>query len=134
MISSTRTIILSILVGLALLFPGFIQKAEAKSRKKAYGFKGLKQKVKRNLKKAVKKTRRSVVKSGCAITNKLADNALKAKKRITGKKNKKTFVSGHYKKGNKHHTKGHTRRITRKKRPSSGGSSGSSGSPLPPAF
>jgi len=68
------------------------------------------------------------------------DGAVKAKSKLTGKKAKKTWVKGHYKKGSKSHTKGHFRKVGKKggKKSSSSSSNGSSapavsGQPLPPA-
>lgn len=103
-------------------------------------FKKAARKMKRNIKKACKKTKRSFVKAGSAVTNKIMDGAVKAKSKLTGKKAKKTWVKGHYKKGSKSHTKGHFRKVGKKggKKSSSSSSSGSSapavsGQPLPPA-
>lgn len=103
-------------------------------------FKKAARKMKRNIKKACKKTKRSFVKAGSAVTNKIMDGAVKAKSKLTGKKAKKTWVKGHYKKGSKSHTKGHFRKVGKKggKKSSSSTSSGSSapavsGQPLPPA-
>lgn len=96
-------------------------------------------KIKRNIKKSCKKTRRSFVKAGASVTNKIMDGAVKAKSKITGKKAKNTWVKGHYKKGNKHHTKGHFRKVSKKggKKSSSSGTSYSApaagGQPLPPS-
>lgn len=103
-------------------------------------FKKAARKMKRNIKKACKKTKRAFVKAGSAVTNKIMDGAVKAKSKLTGKKAKKTWVKGHYKKGSKSHTKGHFRKVGKKggKKSSSSSSSGSSapavsGQPLPPA-
>lgn len=103
-------------------------------------FKKTSSKIKRNIKKACKKTKRAFVKAGSAVTNKVMDGAVKAKAKITGKKAKKTWVKGHYKKGSKSHTKGHFRKVSKKggKKASSSSSSSSSsgvvsGQPLPPA-
>ncbi len=67
-------------------------------------------KVKRNIKKTVKKTKRAVVKTAASAQNAVVDSAVKAKSAITGNKAKKTFVKGHYKKGNKTLTNGHFRK------------------------
>jgi hypothetical protein len=132
MIRSTRTAIVSLLVALALLLPGFTKPAEAarKSKKKVGCVTKMVRTVKRKVKKAAKKVRRAVVKTSCKITNKVMDAGVKAKAKITGKKPKKTYVCGHYKKGNKRHTKGHFRRIKKTKRAGSS-SSGSFNAPAP---
>lgn len=70
--------------------------------------------VKRKVKKAVKKTKRAIVKTGANAQNAVVDSAVKAKAKITGKKAKKTFVKGHYKKGNKTLTNGHFRTVSKK--------------------
>lgn len=63
--------------------------------------------IKRKVKKTVKKTKRAIVKTGAAAQNAVMDSAVKAKSAVTGKKAKKTFVKGHYKKGTKTLTNGH---------------------------
>ncbi len=94
-------------------------------------------KIKRNIKKTTKKTKRAVVKSGASVTNKIMDGAVKAKSKVTGKKASKTWVKGHYKKGNNKHTKGHFRTVKKggkkstSSRPSRPGSGAVSGQPLP---
>jgi len=70
--------------------------------------------IKRNVKKTVKKTKRAIVKTGANAQNAVVDSAVKAKSAITGKKAKKTFVKGHYKKGNKTLTNGHLRTVSTK--------------------
>lgn len=85
------------------------------AKKKTCAITKITRKIKRNVKKTVKKTKRAVVKTGASIQNAVADSAVNAKKAITGKKNK-TFVKGHYKKGQKTLTNGHFRKVSSKKR------------------
>lgn len=109
----------------------------AKKKSNQSFFKKATRKMKRNIKKSCKKTKRSFVKAGSAVTNKIMDGSVKAKSKITGKKAKKTWVKGHYKKGNKSHTKGHFRKVSKKGGKKSSGSANSaptvSGQPLPPS-
>ncbi len=109
----------------------------AKKKSSQSFFKKASNKMKRNIKKACKKTKRAFVKAGSAVTNKIMDGAVNAKSKLTGKKAKKTWVKGHYKKGAKSHTKGHFRKVSKKGGKKSSGSSSSapavSGQPLPPA-
>ena len=128
-----------ILAVLLLTFAMFLTTGEntevfAKSKKTSWAKKSS-CKIKRNIKKAAKKTRRAFVKAGANVTNAIMDSAVKAKSKITRKKAKKTWVKGHYKKGNKKHTKGHFRKVSKKSKRSSGSSSSGamSGQPLPPA-
>jgi hypothetical protein len=72
--------------------------------------------IKRNVKKTVRKTKRAIVKTGAGIQNAVADTAVSAKSKITGKKAKSTFVKGHYKKGNKTLTNGHFRATGKSKK------------------
>ena len=133
---------------------GGIRKAEAKGthHKKVGFFTKMKRMVKRKIKWVCKKVRRGIVNAGSRVQNKIMDTGVKIKSRITGKKPKRVWVRGHYSKGNRHHTKGHFRRVHRKGKPvSSGGGSNpgqgggapapapstpptsiSGGSPLPP--
>ncbi len=123
------------------VFAGENNEVEAARKKGSQSFfKKTSNKIKRNIKKACKKTKRAVVKAGSAVTNKIMDGAVKAKSKITGKKAKKTWVKGHYKKGSKSHTKGHFRKVSKKGGKKSGSSAASSsssgvvsGQPLPPA-
>lgn len=108
------------------------------AKKKTSFFKKVARKIKRNIKKTCKKTKRAFVKAGSAVTNKVMDSAVKAKAKITGKKAKKVWVKGHYKKGNKGHTNGHFRTVKRKSGKKSSATAVStgtaiSGQPLPPA-
>ena len=73
-----------------------------------------KNRVKRKVKKTVKKVKRTTVKAGCAVTNKVMDTAVKARNKVACKHNQKTWVKGHYKKGNNHHTSGHLRKVSKK--------------------
>jgi len=73
------------------------------------------QTIKRTVKKNVKKTKRAVVKTGANVQNAVVDSAVNAKAKVTGKKPAKTFVKGHYKKGNKTLTNGHFRTVSKKK-------------------
>jgi len=84
------------------------------AKKQTSCIKQMTSKVKRVVKKTVKKTKRAVVKTGAAVQNAVADTAVKAKAKITGKKPAKTFVKGHYKKGNKTLTNGHFRTVSKK--------------------
>ncbi len=120
-------------------FAGENQAEAAKKKCKQSFFKKATSKIKRNIKKACKKTKRAVVKSGSAVTNKIMDGAVKAKAKITGKKAKKTWVKGHYKKGSKSHTKGHFRKVGKKggnkpsTAPANTGTTAVTGQPLPPS-
>lgn len=123
------------------VFAGENNEVEAARKKSSQSFfKKASNKIKRNIKKTCKKTKRAVVKAGSAVTNKIMDGAVKAKSKITGKKAKKTWVKGHYKKGSKSHTKGHFRKVgksggkksTSSSRPSNSGIA-VGGQPLPPA-
>jgi len=115
-----------------LFVPGAAQMVEAK--KKTCFITRLKRKIKRKVKAAVKKTRRGIYKVGAGATNAVIDGAMKAKVCITGKKNKYTWVKGHYSTGNKHSTKGHFRKISHKKGSSnSGGQTGGTTDPAPTA-
>ena len=103
----------------ALVFGGgeTTQAEAGKCHKKKIGFfTRVKRTIKRKIKRVCKKVRRSIYKAGAAVTNKVMDSAVKAKSRITGKKPKYVWVKGHYKKGNKHHTKGHWMRVKRHKK------------------
>ncbi|MBF0410177.1 MAG: hypothetical protein HQM10_22725 [Candidatus Riflebacteria bacterium] len=115
---------------------GEIKPAEAKKRHKKVGiFTRMSRAVKRSVKRTCKKVRRGVVNAGCSIQNGIMDSGVKFKSAITGKKPKRTWVKGHYKKGNKHHTSGHFRRVKRHKggKKSSGGSDMSSYAPMAPS-
>jgi hypothetical protein len=91
-------------------FSGENSEIEAAKKKSSQSFfKKASSKIKRNIKKACKKTKKAVVNAGSSVTNKIMDGAVSAKSKITGKKAKKTWVKGHYKKGSKSHTKGHFR-------------------------
>ncbi len=87
--------------------------AEAKCKKKVGFFKRCVRKIKRTIKRICKKTKRAIVRTGAAIQNKVMDSAVKAKACITGKKPKRVWVKGHYKKGQKTLTNGHFRRVKR---------------------
>jgi len=106
----------------------------AKKAKKTSWVKKVTRTAKRKVKKTVKKTRRAIVKTGCAASNKVMDGAVKAKSKITCKKAKKTFVKGHYKKGNKKHTKGHMRKISKKAKKPASSAPSAGGESLPQAF
>jgi hypothetical protein len=122
---------LAAVLGLILVFGGFLpgtspEVEAAKSKKKVGFFTRVNRKVKRKVKRTVKKTKRAIVNSGYAVQDKIADAGVKAKATVTGKKPKRTHVRGHYKKGNKHSTNGHMRKVTRKKRPTGGSAGGAS--------
>lgn len=125
MLARSGNVFLSILMALCLFIPASAPKVEAK--KKTSFITRLKRKIKRKVKAAVKKTRRGIYKVGAGMTNAVVDGAMKAKVCITGKKNKYTWVKGHYKTGNQHHTSGHFRKISRKKKSSAGSSGGDTG-------
>ena len=80
------------------------------AKKKVSCLKKITRTIKRKVKKTVKKTKRAIVKTGANVQNALADSAINAKNKITGKK-KSTFVKGHYKKGQKTLTNGHLRNV-----------------------
>lgn len=127
-----------ILTVLLLTFTMFLTAGEnqptfAKKSKKTSWSTKVARKIKRSIKKTARKTKRAFVKAGCEVTNAVMDSAIKIKSKITGKKPKKTWVKGHYKKGNKRHTKGHFRKIRKKGKKSSGysGVTATSGQPLP---
>lgn len=129
---------ISKIAGVALLALGLFlgggentsAEAKGKCHKKKVGFfKRCARKVKRTIKRVCKKTKRAVVLTGAAIQNKVMDSAVKAKSVITGKKPKRVWVKGHYKKGQKTLTNGHFRRVKRGgKKPAHSG-----GGVLPPA-
>ncbi|NLI76270.1 MAG: hypothetical protein GX442_07505 [Candidatus Riflebacteria bacterium] len=147
-----------ILLSLGLFFAGGeLRKAEAGKgghhhHKKVGFFKKMGRKIKRKIKRVCKKIRRGIVKAGCRVQNKIMDTGVKIKSKITGKRPKRVWVCGHYKKGNKHHTSGHWRRNRKHGKPGAGGGSNpgqggmgqapapapvpptsiSGGSPLPP--
>ena len=121
MLKTTSKIVLTALIALGLVLPAFTPKAEAKGKRHKVGFSTrVVRHAKRDIKRNVKKARRAVVKTGHSITNAVADTAAKAKVAVSGKKAKSTWVKGHYKKGNKHSTKGHWARINRSKKPAGG--------------
>lgn len=113
MLKTTAKVLFGALIAIGLLIPSTADQAEARSKKKAGFFTRVKRAVKHKVKMTAKKTRRAVVKAGCAVSNGVMDSAVKAKKAITGKKAKKVWVKGHYKTGNKKHTKGHFARAKR---------------------
>ncbi len=130
---------------LAIVFGLFFSCGEnsevSAAKKKSSFLKKAASKIKRNVKKTCKKTKRAIVNAGSAVTNKVMDGAVKAKSKITGKKAKKVWVKGHYSKGSKSHTKGHFRTVSKKggkKTSSTGSAAGNSGNatsgqPLPPS-
>lgn len=126
MLKTTAKVIFGALIAIGLLIPSTADQAEAKSKKKVGFFTRVKRAVKHKVKMTAKKTRRAVVKAGCAVTNGVMDSAVKAKKAVTGKKAKKVWVKGHYKTHNKKHTQGHFRRVNRSHKPS-----GSASTPAP---
>ncbi|MBF0500937.1 MAG: hypothetical protein HQM09_12440 [Candidatus Riflebacteria bacterium] len=111
MIRTVSKIALGVMIAAGLLMPAVVTKAEAKGKKKVGVFTRIQRHVKRDCKRVVKKTRRAVVNAGCSVENGVMDSAMKAKSTITGKKNKSTWVKGHYATGNKKHTEGHFRRV-----------------------
>ncbi|MBF0547034.1 MAG: hypothetical protein HQM08_21515 [Candidatus Riflebacteria bacterium] len=114
------TLMLAVIAFITLF--GEFRSAEAKGRHKKVGiFTRISRTVKRNFNRTCKKVHRGIVNAGCSVTNKVMDGAVNVKTALTGKK-KYTWVEGHYKKGNKHHTSGHFRRIIRHKK--SGGTPG----------
>ncbi len=120
MMSKVAKILVCVLVGLGLFMPSANKPADAKSRKKVGFFTRVKRAIKRKVKRTIKKTRRAIVRSGCAVQNKIMDGAVNAKRAITGKRPKQVWVKGHYKKGNKHHTSGHFRYNRKRSKPSAG--------------
>lgn len=128
---------LAVLFALFGLFLTSGETTEASAAKKKTSFFAS---ASKKFKRACKKTKKACVKAGSAVTNKIMDGAVKAKSKITGKKPKKVWVKGHYKKGSKSHTKGHFRKVSKKGgKKASSSSSGStstgtavSGQPLPP--
>ncbi len=133
-----KTLAVLVLV-FGLFLTGGENSAVSAAKKKTSAFEKAAKKMKRNLKKACKKTGRAFVNAGSAVTNKVMDGAVKAKTKITGKKAKKVWVKGHYKKGSKSHTKGHFRTVKKGGKSSSSSSSAGnngtavSGQPLPPS-
>lgn len=144
MISRSKLLAVALLALGVLFGGGEADKAEAKGHhhKKVGFFTRVKRAVKHKIKMKAKKVRRAFVRTGCAIKNGIMDSAVKAKSKITGKKPKRVWVKGHYKTHNKHHTKGHWRRVKRGHKPSGGCSNQggatqapapiSGGQPLPP--
>lgn len=121
-----------ILLSLGLFFAGGeLRQAEAGKgghhHKKVGFFKKMGRKIKRKIKRVCKKIRRGIVKAGCKIQNKIMDSGVKLKSKITGKRPKRVWVCGHYKKGNKHHTSGHWRRNRKHSKPGAGGGSSDPG-------
>ncbi|HEY9068891.1 MAG TPA: hypothetical protein VIV61_01470, partial [Candidatus Ozemobacteraceae bacterium] len=105
MTSRYSKIITVALLALGVLFGGGeASQAEAKGHKKVGFFTRMKRAIKHKVKMTAKKTRRAIVRTGCAITNGVMDSAVKAKSAITGKKPKRVWVKGHYKTHNKKHT------------------------------
>lgn len=121
-------IVMSLLVSLFLLPEFSIKRVEARSRKKTGYFTRLTRKLNSSMKRSAKKIRRASVKAMCGIQNQIMDASLKAGSSITGKKPKKTFVKGHYKKGNKKHTKGHIRSTRRRRKKTAAPPAASGGS------
>ncbi len=140
MTSRYSKIISVALLALGVLFGGGeASQAEAKCHKKVGFFTRMKRAIKHKVKMTVKKTRRAIVRTGCAISNRIHDGATKAKSAITGKKPKRVWVKGHYKTHNKKHTKGHWRRVKLSHKhsggcgtPSQAPAPISGGQPLPP--
>jgi len=115
-----KKIFITGLLSLSLLLPDLVgaqtpAPAKKHRHRKAGFFTRINRAIKHKVKMSAKKTRRAIVKTGCAVENGIMDSAVSAGRAITGKK-KTTFVKGHYKKGNKHHTKGHFRRVIRHKK------------------
>ena len=130
MLKTTAKVLFRALIAIGLLIPAAPDQAEAKSKKKVGFFTRVKRAVKHKAKMTAKKTRRAVVKAGCAVSNGVMDSAVKAKSAITGKKAKKVWVKGHYKTHNKKHTNGHFARVKRHHK-SSGGASAPAPAPAP---
>lgn len=124
LVRSCRWLTVIVLALGLFLGSGEIRKAEAKGKhhKKVGFFTKMKRKIKRKIKRVCKKIRRGVVNAGHRVQNRIMDSGVKLKSRITGKKPKRVWVCGHYKKGKRHSTKGHFRRVNRKGKPGSGGS------------
>ena len=125
MLKTTAKVLFGALIAIGLLIPAAPDQAEAKSKKVGF-FTRVKRAVKHKVKMTAKKTRRAVVKAGCAVSNGVMDSAVKAKSAITGKKAKTVWVKGHYKTHNKKHTTGHFARAKRHHKPS-----GSASTPAP---
>lgn len=75
----------------------------------------LSNKMKRTIKRVSNKIKRELVTSGYKLQDAVMDAGVALKSKITGKKPKKVWVQGHYKRGNKNATKGHWQRVKRKK-------------------
>lgn len=121
MFRNLAKLFISGLVVLALLLPQFSIKAEAKGKrhKKVGFFTRMKRNIKHKVKMTAKKVHRKIVKAGAGVQNKIMDSAVKTRSALTGKKPRKVWVRGHYKKGNRHHTKGHWKTVRRSHKPHS---------------
>jgi len=120
MLKTSAKVLFGALIAIGLLIPAAPDQAEAKSKHKVGFFTRVKRAVKHKVKMTAKRARKAVVKTGCAVSNRVMDNAVKAKSKITGKKAKKVWVKGHYKTHNKKHTKGHFTRAKRHHKNSGG--------------
>jgi hypothetical protein len=124
--------VMVVMLALGLFFAGGeSRQAEAKGKHKHYKkvgfFKRTYRKIKRKIKRVCKKIKRGIVLTGARIQNRIMDTGVKIKSRITGKRPKRVWVCGHYKKGNKTLTNGHWRRNTRKKGGTGGATPGQGG-------
>lgn len=128
--------VMVVMLALGLFFAGGeSRQAEAKGKHKHYKkvgfFKRTYRKIKRKIKRVCKKIKRGIVLTGARIQNRIMDTGVAIKSRITGKRPKRVWVCGHYKKGNKTLTNGHWRRNTRKKGGKGGANPGQGGGQAP---